>query len=191
MRRNLTQVTPPAEFVPLDAVKGYLNVAHDDDDELIQRLINAAVAKLDGTDGLLGRCLRPQVWRMSIDGFPCGDIAIPLPPLRSVDTITYLGRGGATETLDPGSYAVAGVGGEGRIVPDTRWPETSGRPESVTVTFSAGYDTVPFDIAQAIFQMVWTWYDERGVTALPTGATATMPNGFDAVVTAWKVRGFG
>lgn len=191
MGRTLIQVTPATDFVSLEAVKSYLNVFHDDDDALIDRLVKSAVAKLDGADGLLGRCLSPQVWRMALDCFPAREVRIPLPPLRSVETITYVSRAGQSETLDPATYMVAGVGDDGRIVPVGRWPETAARPESVIVTFSAGYDQVPYEIAQAIFQLVWTHYEERGTTALPTGATATLPHGFDSVVASWKVRSFG
>lgn len=56
---------PTAQVVTLHDMKDHLRVAHDDEDLLIQSLTDAAVSWLDGWDGVLGRCIMPQTWRIS------------------------------------------------------------------------------------------------------------------------------
>lgn len=55
---------PTVPVIDLDEAKAHLRVLHDDDDLLIQGLIDAAVSWMDGWDGVLGRCIMPQTWRM-------------------------------------------------------------------------------------------------------------------------------
>lgn len=62
----MIRVTPPtAQVVTLQDMKEHLRVLHDDEDMLIQSLTDAAVSWMDGWDGVLGRCIMPQTWRIS------------------------------------------------------------------------------------------------------------------------------
>ena len=57
-------VTPPAETpVSRTEAKAHLRVDGTGDDDLIDGLIDAAVAHLDGYTGILGRCMVTQTWR--------------------------------------------------------------------------------------------------------------------------------
>jgi hypothetical protein len=69
------------------------------------------------------------------------EIVLPFPPLISVDAITYVDAGNATQTLDPASYDVLGLGDRGTLRPafNKVWPATSWRRESVTIRFTCGY----------------------------------------------------
>ena len=62
----MIRVTPPTvPVVTLQDMKEHLRVLHDDEDMLIQSLTDAAVSWMDGWDGVLGRCIMPQTWRIS------------------------------------------------------------------------------------------------------------------------------
>ncbi|SDD72019.1 head-tail connector protein [Rhodospira trueperi] len=132
----------------------------------VRSLIDAAVAELDGWDGFLGRCLIEQSWTLYLDGFPRSDLLVPLPPLIAVDAIEYDDTSGSAVTLDPSAYRVAGIGGDGRIVPVTRWPSTPTTPECVRVAFTAGFGddpaAVPMPIRQWIKDRVADRYGQRG-----------------------------
>ena len=76
----MIRVTPPVEPVlTLDEAKEHLRVVHSDEDLLIQSLIDAAVSWLDGWDGVLGRCIMPQTWRIDaadlVAGFRLPDVS--------------------------------------------------------------------------------------------------------------------
>jgi hypothetical protein len=50
------------------------------------------------------------------------------------------------------NYVVSGVGGKGRLMPASgvSWPAFGAYPESLIIRFTAGYETVPAPIVQAI-----------------------------------------
>ena len=81
---------PAAEPISLATAKAHLRVTHAAEDTLIPLYISAAVSKLDGKDGLLGRAMITQDWQLSLDSFPCdGVIELPLPPLQEVTFVKY------------------------------------------------------------------------------------------------------
>lgn len=188
MTTSLTLVEPAEPVVTLEDTKQFLHVWHDDDDALITALIASATDKLDGADGILGRALGRQKWKLTRDGFPPRCIHLPLPPLHTVDSVSYISKTGETVTVSDSDYRYAP---DGRLFPAQGWPETIAQPASVVITFTAGYETVPPSIAQALMALVFFWYENRGSAAAPTSAVAEMPFGFDDVLTQWKVPSFG
>lgn len=143
----LTLITAPADRpLTLDAAKTHLRVEHDDDNDLIDQLIDAALGHIDGRDGWLRHALEPQTWEMLLDDFPCGetsDIPVPLPPLISVDEITYLDADGDEQTLAEALYEVVPSSGVKwaviRPAADQTWPTTPRVRGRVRVVFTAGY----------------------------------------------------
>lgn len=71
-------VTPPVEPpVSLPLVKNNMRIDHEEDDALIEALMDAAVAHLDGWNGALRRTIMPQTWRVRAMG--AGTIILPFP----------------------------------------------------------------------------------------------------------------
>lgn len=142
----LVAITPPrAEPVSLVEAKAHLNVDISADDTLITGLIAAARA---AAENIAGRAMVLQTWDLVLDGFPSGatcPIEIPLPPLRSVTSISYIDVDGVTQTWAAADYTVDTSGFKGRILPaySEVWPTTRDVINSVTVRFVAGYAT-PF-----------------------------------------------
>lgn len=178
----LTLVTAPAaKPLTLAEAKAHLRVDGSDDDDLITALIAAATAHIDGRDGWLNRALVSQTWDLTLDAFPganrfnpYGAIQVPLPPLISVTSITYVDTAGATQTLSSSLYTVDVKSTPGRIVPayGKTWPSTRDQVNAVTVRFVAGYadsgaspadpaDNVPQAIKQAMLLMIGHWYANR------------------------------
>lgn len=72
-----TLITPPTSApVDVTAAKLHCRVDHSEDDVLIEALIGAAVGHLDGWTGVLGRCIMPQTWRVSVTR---GTVVLPMP----------------------------------------------------------------------------------------------------------------
>jgi uncharacterized phiE125 gp8 family phage protein len=166
---NLISLTPPAQLaVSLAEAKQYCRVDHSDEDALFTDLIRAASQRLEGRDGILGRCLINQTWRLVLDGF-AASIALPLPPCQSITSITYIDAAGISRTLAPSDYQAIGLGGVSgaTLFPayGKAWPSTNGQPETVTVDFVAGYGAnatdIPEPIRMNILAYVASCYDNR------------------------------
>lgn len=197
----ILETAPDVDVVSLDEMKAHIRQDGDlgtSEDDVIQTFIEAATRKLDGRDGLLGRCLITQAWTLTLDRFPA-EIAVPLPPCQSVDSITYFDDAGVSQTLSADTYQVAGIGAaEGaRIVPayGKSWPSTRRMLEAVTVHFTAGYgddpDDVPEPIRTAIKMHVAHLHENRESVLVGNGMMALeLPQGASDLLMDYRVWGF-
>lgn len=170
MPLTLTVVTPPAsEPVLLADAKDHLRVDDVNSDAQIATLIQVAREEVES---FLGRALMPQTLRLNLDCFPgllwgtrmrmvgaCQQIELPMPPLASVSSITYVDTDGATQTLDPSLYIVDANSEPARIRPSygNEWPATREQINAVAITYTAGYanaTAVPAAIKQAILLII-------------------------------------
>ena len=86
--------------VQLADVKAQLNVTFTDDDMLIQAKIDAAEAYLEQ---FTGRAFLTQTRTVYFDGF-CRPLELPVMPVQSITSITYLDQNWTEQTLGTGSY---------------------------------------------------------------------------------------
>lgn len=174
-------ITPPAALpISLAEAKAHLRVDHTDEDDLVEALIRAAVDHLDGWAGILGRALEPQTWRLSeardVRLPRSGAVRLPLGPVVSITSITYLDADGAEQTIAGASYWLHGED----VVPDDVWPEGTG----LTVTWVAGTGTPPA-VKQAILLLVGHWYANR--EAVTAGALSNAPLAVAALLTPHRL----
>ena len=179
---TLTLVQGPMDdVISLATAKARLRVDTGADDDVMRLIIMAATQRFDGRDGILGRALLPQSWRLTLPAFPdaLGDIELPLPPLISVESIAYLDTDFVEQTVSPTIYRVV-AGGFGRsrirLDVDQTWPTSpADEPDTVRVTFQAGYqdlqspanNPVPEPIVQAILMLAQSMYDRPGQEGVP------------------------
>lgn len=118
-------------------------------DEHIDRLIKAATEEVQQR---AGRTLLTTTWQWVTNGFPSGSksFIIPMPPLKTVSSITYYDTDGASQTLSSSVYKVltAREPGEIALKYNQEWPETYDEPDVVTVEFTAGYHATTLPAAQ-------------------------------------------
>jgi hypothetical protein len=92
-----------------------------------------------------------------------GEIKIPLPPLRSIDSIIYDAPDGSEGEFT--GFRTFGVGDKqgGFILPPigTWWPYTIREPRAVRIQFTAGFDATPPGVKHAILLMISHWYEHR------------------------------
>lgn len=148
---DLVLFTAPTEaLLTLDEAKDHLRLNGVDDwNGLVQDQVDAALGQLDGYAGRLGRALAPQTWILYLPRFPnagsassvLGIIRLPLPPLISVASITYVDTDGATQTLSPSVYQVLdGERAEIRPAYGQVWPATRiDTARAVAIKFQCGY----------------------------------------------------
>jgi len=136
-----------------------------DDDSYLESLVEVATEHINGAQGWLGRAFLESTWEFRLDCFPLDRINIPLPPLRSVETVEYVKTDGTTGTVtDFRSFGVGLSVGSGYILPvyDGEWPDTlDDEPEAVRITFKAGYDAPPKQLKHAMLLIVGDWYKNR------------------------------
>lgn len=177
---TLRQLTPPtAAVVSLPDLKKQVRAEyHTDDDTYLQALELAAVA---WAEKWLGFAVAEQEWEYLVDNFS-GGLTIPLAPVISVDAVVYDDADG-TETPLAGFRAFnEGTSDRAYVLPpaDTDWPEVSGEPQAVRVTFTAGTTTVPAQFKHAIRLIVAGWYENRESVA--EKAPQEIPFGVEALL---------
>jgi uncharacterized phiE125 gp8 family phage protein len=159
---SLTLVTAPTEEpVTIDEIKDELRGPTVEHDNLLRGMI---VAARKYCETKLKRQFCTATWDYRIDYFPPWEIELPLPPLQSVTSITYLDTGGTSQTWSAGNYLVDIYNDPGRITPSfgNVWPSTRWQNNAVTIRFVSGYGTsiaVPEPIKQAIRTHVRCHYD--------------------------------
>lgn len=201
----MTLVTPPdAEdgLITLAQAKAQCRTDHDDEDVLLAGYAASALSALDGPSGT-GVAILTQQWRLSLDRWPLPAIIVPLGPVQSVDSITYVPFGTSSPVaLDPSQYAFDLDAQPLRIrrAPFVVWPLTQPIPGAIKVTFTAGFgDTVSdmppnprADFTQAALLLISHWYEHRdAVVGVENRDSSTiMPLGVDAILDRYRVGRF-
>jgi uncharacterized phiE125 gp8 family phage protein len=180
---------PSSKPVTLAEVKRHARVDTNEDNTLLSRLIDAATAHIDGPYGI-GVCMATQTWEWKLDRFPI-EFRIPLYPVQSVGSIEYVDENGSTQTLASSVYRVDTHSNPARITLswNQSWPSTRLVSNAVTVTFDAGYSSVPEDLRQAVLMLVSHWYENRE-TANIGNIVNRMPFAVDAILDRYRVPGF-
>lgn len=192
---GLQLVTPPAlEPVVLADAKNHLRVDVTDDDTLITLLISAARRY---AEAYCERSFITQTWKLTLDSFPTGDMAVPfgvpysLPDsalllergaVQSITSIQYTAMDGTTQTMPPANYAADFSGDLARVTPafGQIWPIPLPQIGAVQVTYVAGYGaaaaSVPEGIRQWIMMRTNTLYENREeVAILNRGKVEALP----------------
>lgn len=166
------RVTGPAESpVDLAELKLHTRIDSSDEDTLIQAYLDAAINHLDGYQGILGRCMVTQTWRLPFDWPRCGKILLPFPDVSSVTALDEDG----VEILDisvteQSCGAVADVGAA----------------YAAQLDFTAGFGAaaeVPQALKVAIMMHAASMYEHRSAVA-ETGDE--VPFGYLALVTPYR-----
>ena len=93
----ITIVTPPLALpVTVAEAKAYARIDFDDADALIESLIGAA---RDHLEQATGRTFVQTTYQLTLDAFPCDEIALPRSPVLSVASVKYYDRDGVLQTL--------------------------------------------------------------------------------------------
>lgn len=192
-RTALVCIAAGAVIVSMADAKAQARVDYADDDTYIAELCAAATSLMDGADGWLKRALRTQRWRLVLPRFehhwrrfpsPLYQrwptrIELPLPPLQSIQSITYIDGSGMAQTLPPAGYRQVDCGTEPSfLVPaiGASWPAIyGGIPDAVKIEFTAGYGTaatnVPAAITAAAKLLIGRWYEDRTPPDVASGVT--------------------
>lgn len=134
------------EPVSEDEVRSHCRIDATDEESLLAVYIKAARGY---AETFQSRQLVSATWRLSFDEIcPSTDpesglqyIQIPLPPLQSVSSYTYVDSTGGTQTWSSTNYSVDTYREPGRLALayGASWPSTRLQANAVNITFVAGY----------------------------------------------------
>lgn len=192
----LIQITPPrVPALRYEQAAEHLRLDDDPDDKAyVGALIAAAVGRVDGDRGVLGRALITQTWELVCDAFPRAFL-VPLPPTQTVEQITYIDTDGNQQTVDPAVYQVDTDSQPARVVPlpGQSWPATqSGIVNTVRLRFIAGFGDAAADVPMPIRQAIALWVANLYVEREPVGATqaAELPMSVTALLFNYQQQRF-
>jgi len=162
---SLEQTSAPSvEPVTATNQKDWMRVDGSDEDTLIGNLAAASRAYIEMSTG---RQMITATWVYKLSTFPSGDIVLPISPLQSVTSITYVDTDDATQTWSSALYTVDTASDMGRIRPiyDEDYPTNRGYIGDVTITFVAGYGDASSDVPDtaltAIKLLASNWFENR------------------------------
>lgn len=151
-------------------------------DTLLDRLVSAATAHLDGWRGVLGRCIMTQTWRQDFDDWD-QELRLPFPDC-TVTEVRYF------EVDDVSGTAVASTSYD--VLNDERGtyvrmrdafddPGDLAEVRGVRITFTAVMDATEREVVKhAVLMLVAHWFANR--EAATDGTTTTLPLGVEALI---------
>lgn len=181
------RVSPPTvKPVTLEKLKEAARVDFNDDDQILQMYLDAAIDHLDGWSGILGRAIIDQEWQINATVWPSSGFVLPFGDV-SAAIVKYFGVSGAESTLSDLSYEIVetATGSMLRFLRGFDRPALiDDRSDAVQITFMTGYgadDTkVPAPIKLAITLLAAHWYENRAATS--AADVRKLPLAVDALI---------
>lgn len=194
---SLKIVTPPAvEPISLTEAKMHLRLAVTDvdaadytaEDAAITRVITQAREYVEH-QGL--HSLITQTWDFYLDAFPDQNIIrLPLPPLQSVTSISYIDADGADAVFT--DFEVLTHSGKIKKTYGVAWPAIY--PESeIVIRFVCGFGTdgedVPARLRGAMFLLINHWHENSSETIAKYGVVSErIKLGVDALINEFRLK---
>lgn len=190
------RLTPGAPAIELADAKSFLRVDFNDDDADIQRFINAAIGRLDGSgrerDGLLGKALTNQTWILEAEGPDCGRIAIEHGIVQSITKVEAMSSG-TYVTWASTNYRLGFRDNKAFLTPVSgqSFPPHDCREDAFKITYLCGYGPaatdVPGDLIEAMLMHVGHLYENRGLVADAGGSSNVLPLGYMDLIELHRV----
>lgn len=166
-------VEAPKPVVTVEEAAAHLRVdAVAEEGPIIEAMIAAATAHIDGPDGWLGRAIGVQTLAVMFDPPQCELVRLPFLPIINLVAVNYFDAGSAAHSAQPSDVQLIGD----EVMPtgsDWPWAGRALRRLGCRIQYRAGYEKLPAAIRAAILLMVGDLYRNRGETA--AGAISAVP----------------
>lgn len=186
LHRESVSVQPAIEPVSVDDARQHCDLDDAYHDSQLATLINAARHKVEQDTRL---ALIDQTRVMKFDRWPRETfIELPVAPLQSVSSVTYVDTGDATQTLSASLYTVDTTQKAGRLVLNhgESWPATRGHYNDLVITYVAGHGStvasVPTMAKLAILMLVRHWFDHGTAVSQDFAQPVVMPMAYQSMV---------
>lgn len=181
--RVRVSVKPAGRPVSVADVRLRLRLDDDGDDADIERMIDGAVARIEGPRGW-GIALLSQTWTLSLDCFPCGGFSLPGWPVQQVSAIRYVDGQGAQQTLTSDDWQLATGLDPVHLAPayNTAWPGTRDQAGAVEIDYEIGRPLADLDadLIDAVLLLVGHRYEHREPVLTGLNA-APLPLAYEAI----------
>ncbi len=191
---SLVRVTAPATApISLAEAKAQMRVEGGDEDSIIQRLIDAAVAFVD-VQGVLGFAMITQTWAEWL-GPNQSTVYLSLGPVQSVSSIKYYDTDGNLQTATLADFNIFGTPNRISIAPKTSkaWPITQTRDDAIKIEYVIGYGStsasVPQTVRHALLMLVSHWYENREASS--EKQMMNLPYGFAEMIGSERNHWYG
>jgi len=158
---------PSGDVLTLAELKSSLRITHTFEDALLQRYINAAVDRLDGYYGILGKALLSQTWQVSLPSLS-SKISLPFGNKVSAVVVKYYDSLNSLQTASSSLYLYYDTvtGPIIELTSGSVWPQVYDRPDPALVqwTFGFGSGSIPSAIKEAVALLASNFYENRAVT---------------------------
>lgn len=167
-------------FTTLATVKEFVGITSVNDDALLTRLINDASTLMQSW---LSRDITSATYTQKLDGKGIDEITLTNYPITAVSALTIDGITPTAYGFDDNNIYLT----DGSVF-------TKGK-RNITVTYTAGFTTVPTDLEQVCVDLVATKYRERDRIGLDSKAlagettafsTRDFPNRAKAILTQYR-----
>jgi len=153
------KIVTPASSLPVSVadMKTHLRETSSDMDSLIEGYIEAAVQLFEQRTN---KAIMPQTWKLTLQDTEVKEkVTIYKYPILGFSSITYYDADNASQSLtnSQDDYISYVDGRPGSLIFDDP-PTTYVRDDAMTITFLAGYETIPNDVLLAIKMLVWRMY---------------------------------
>lgn len=167
-------VAPTDEPLTLADAKTHCRVDGTDSDSELGAMVSAARVFAEDYCGVK---LGAQTVVLRCSSF-CDFVDLPIAPVTSISSITYLDTDGVEQTLSTSVYEGVLIGLEPsiRLKINQSWPAVRCASDAIRVTVAAGYSEVPAPVQHAMLLMIGNWFDSRAVGELTEGPKALLSN---------------
>lgn len=167
-------VEPVSEPIDIDEAKTHCRVDGTDSDTELTSMITAARVFVEA---YCGTALGSQTLVLRCSSF-CDFIDLPIAPVSSITSITYLDTNGDEQTLATTVYegVLHGLEPHIRLKINQSWPAIRCASDAIRVTVAAGYSEVPAPVKHAMLLLIGNWFDSRTVGEVTEGVKSLLTN---------------
>lgn len=187
-----------SEPITLVEAKGHLRIDGSDEDGLLAGYIFAAREFIENETHLrlitqtLDYTIDDYWPRVSVRGCMKTRIELPVKPVASITSITYVDENGTTQTLASNQYTLRKDGPVHFVEPayNATWPTVRGQTAAITVRFVAGtsLSDVPNSLIQAMRLLIS--HADKNREAVSDGKFVEVPLGVEAYISPYRFTRF-
>jgi len=150
--RYKLKTAPVFAVITIAELKRNLHIEHNDQDELLQELVNRAIAS---SQVATGRQYARATYTAYLDAYPAGgELEIDLGPVDAITSVKYLAPGASSlTTVDPLKYQLDNVELTARLRFLESFTPDSERMNVIEIEFTTGWVSaaaVPRDLCEAL-----------------------------------------